>query len=117
MEKKQLPVGRDDFEDVIRKGLYYVDKTDFINELFDNDSGVYLFTRPRRFGKSLNMSMLKHFFSIDADKSLFDGLRISENKEICEKYKNKYPVISITLMVQSIFLCKTCYRQNKYSPF
>lgn len=97
MEKKQLPVGRDNFEDIIRKGLYYVDKTNLINEMFANESGVYLFTRPRRFGKSLNISMLKHFFSIDGDRSLFDGLKISKNKELCEKYQNKHPVISLTL--------------------
>lgn len=106
MEKKQLPVGTDNFENVIRKGLYYVDKTDFINEIFANESSVYLFTRPRRFGKSLNMSMLKYFFSIDADKSLFDGLKISKNKKLCEKYQNKYPVINLTLKSIS---------DNKYS--
>ena len=97
MEKKQVPVGRDNFEDIIRKGLYYVDKTELISEMIENDSGVYLFTRPRRFGKSLNMSMLEYFFSIDAEKSLFNGLKISENKKLCEKYQNKFPVISLTL--------------------
>ena len=97
MEKKQLPVGRDNFEDIIRRDLYYVDKTELIEEMFANESSVYLFTRPRRFGKSLNMSMLNYFFSMDSDKTLFDGLKISKNKEICEKYQNKYPVISMTL--------------------
>ena len=97
MEKKQLPVGRDNFEDIIRRDLYYVDKTELIEEMFANESSVYLFTRPRRFGKSLNMSMLNYFFSLDSDKTLFDGLKISKNKEICEKYQNKYPVISMTL--------------------
>ena len=97
MEKKQLPVGTDNFEEVIEKDLYYVDKTELISEMFENQSKVYLFTRPRRFGKSLNISMLKHFFSIDSNKSLFDGLKISKNKKLCDKYKNKYPVISITL--------------------
>ena len=97
MEKKQLPVGRDNFEDIIRRDLYYVDKTELIEEMFANESSVYLFTRPRRFGKSLNMSMLNYFFSLDSDKTLFDGLKISKNKEICEKYQNKFPVISMTL--------------------
>lgn len=106
MEKKQLPVGTDNFEEVIKDNDYYVDKSDFISEIFANKSKVYLFTRPRRFGKSLNMSMLKHFFSVDADKSLFDGLKISKNNKICEKYHNKYPVISLTLKSVS---------DNKYS--
>ncbi len=97
MEKKQLPVGTDNFEEVIEKDFYYVDKTELINEMFENQSKVYLFTRPRRFGKSLNLSMLKHFFGINANKSLFDGLKINKNKKLCDKYQNKYPVISITL--------------------
>lgn len=97
MEKKQLPVGFDIFDDIIRNNFYYIDKTGLIEEMFANKSSVYLFTRPRRFGKSLNISMLKHFFSLDSDKSLFDGLKISENKELCEKYQNKFPVISLTL--------------------
>ena len=94
---KRLPIGYDIFDDVIKKDFYYVDKTLFISDLVKNGSLVNLFTRPRRFGKSLNMSMLRHFFSIGADKTLFNGLKISDDKEFCEKYQGKFPVISISL--------------------
>ncbi len=98
MEKnKMLPIGMEDFEEIQKKDFYYVDKTRLIQELLSNQAKVTLFTRPRRFGKSLNMSMLSHFFSIDGDKSIFDGLAISKEKELCEMYMGKYPVIFLTL--------------------
>ena len=85
MEKKlKLPVGIDGFEKIRRNGFYYIDKTKLIEQLFLNWGEVNLFTRPRRFGKTLNMSMLKSFFEIGTDTSLFDGLYVSENKELCE---------------------------------
>ena len=94
---KRLPIGSDIFDDVIQNDYYYVDKTMLIKELVDRGSYVSLITRPRRFGKSLNMSMLRHFFRIGSDKTLFDGLKISEDKEFCEKYQGQYPVIAISL--------------------
>ncbi|MCD8012403.1 MAG: ATP-binding protein [Lachnospiraceae bacterium] len=97
MEKKRLPVGIDDFADFHQMGYYYVDKTGMIKELLDNPGKVNLFTRPRRFGKSLNMSMLKCFFEIGTDKSLFDGLAISKETELCEAYLGQFPVIAVTL--------------------
>ena len=96
-EKKKLPVGIDAFEKIIRQNFYYVDKTEMIAELLQNWGEVNLITRPRRFGKSLNMSMLKSFFEVGNDASLFDGLKISENKVLCEKYMGQFPVISISL--------------------
>ncbi|MCD8004029.1 MAG: ATP-binding protein [Clostridia bacterium] len=96
-KKKSLPIGTDIFSDIHSGNLYYVDKTGLIKELFDSYHKVTLFTRPRRFGKSLNMSMLEHFFKIGCDKTLFDGLEISKETEICEKHMGQYPVISITL--------------------
>ncbi len=95
--KKMLPIGMEDFEKLRVKNCYYVDKTGLIRDLLNNWSDVTLFTRPRRFGKSLNMSMLSHFFSIEGDKSIFDGLAISKEKELCERYMGKYPVIFLTL--------------------
>ncbi|MDE7320893.1 MAG: ATP-binding protein [Lachnospiraceae bacterium] len=92
-----MPIGIEDFEKMRTEGFYYVDKTGMITELLNNWSEVNLFTRPRRFGKSLNMSMLKYFFSFGCNPKLFDGLAISEEKELCEKYMGKFPVISITL--------------------
>ena len=98
MEKKlKLPVGIDGFEKIRRNGFYYIDKTKLIEQLFLNWGEVNLFTRPRRFGKTLNMSMLKSFFEIGKDKTLFDGLRISDNQELCEKYQGKFPVVSVSL--------------------
>ncbi len=94
---KKLPVGIENFEEFISQDFYYVDKTHFIAELLKAWGEVNLFTRPRRFGKSLNMSMLKSFFEIGCDKRLFDGLKISEETELCETYMGKFPVISITL--------------------
>ena len=104
MEKKQkLPLGIEDFERIRKDGFYYVDKTRMVKDLLENMALVNLFTRPRRFGKTLNMSMLKYFFEIGSDTmpsdtgSLFDGLEISKEKELCDKYMGKFPVISISL--------------------
>ena len=93
----KLPVGIDNFEKIRRDGFYYVDKTSLIEQLLNNWGEVNLFTRPRRFGKTLNMSMLKCFFEIGTDQSLFEGLYISKNKALCDAYMGKYPVISISL--------------------
>ncbi|MCD8052457.1 MAG: ATP-binding protein [Lachnospiraceae bacterium] len=97
VENKKMPIGIEDFAEIITQGFYYVDKTGMIKELLSNWGKVNLFTRPRRFGKSINMSMLKYFFEIGTDKSLFEGLAISKENELCEKYMGQYPVISITL--------------------
>lgn len=98
MDRKiKLPIGIENFKEIRTEGFYYVDKTGLIRELLHNWGKVNLFTRPRRFGKSLNMSMLKHFFEIDCDRSLFDGLEISEETELCDAYMGKFPVISISL--------------------
>ena len=96
-EKKRLPVGVENFEQIINDNYYYVDKTALISELLRSGGMVYLFTRPRRFGKTLNMSMLEHFFSIEGDQSVFDGVEISKDTKLCEEYMGKYPVISISL--------------------
>ncbi len=97
MEKKKMPIGIEDFAKLRMNNFYYVDKSSMIKELLSNWGEVNLFTRPRRFGKSMNMSMLRYFFEIGTDKSLFDGLAISGETELCEKYMGHYPVISITL--------------------
>ncbi len=94
---KKLPVGIESFEEFVTQDFYYVDKTMFIAELLRNWGKVNLFTRPRRFGKSLNMSMLKAFFETGCDRTLFDGLKILQEKELCKEYMGKFPVISITL--------------------
>lgn len=93
----KLPIGIDDFKKIHESDFYYVDKTKLIEKLINNCGNVNIFTRPHRFGKSLNMSMLKCFFEIGTDTSLFDDLYISNNKELCEKHLGKYPVISLTL--------------------
>ena len=93
----RLPIGIEDFEDIRRKGFYYVDKTALIKDLLEGWGGINLFTRPRRFGKSLNMNMLKYFFEYGCDPQLFDGLAISAETQLCKEYMGKYPVISITL--------------------
>lgn len=93
----KFPVGIDDFRKLRESHFYYVDKTRLIEQLLLNWSEVTLFTRPRRFGKTLNMSMLKNFFDIGTDKALFDGLYISGNKELCDEYMGKYPVIFLSL--------------------
>ena len=96
-DRKKLPIGIDIFEKLDRSEFYYIDKTGMIEELLQNRSEVNLFTRPRRFGKSLNMSMLKAFFEIGIDTTLFDDLYISKNQALCERYMGKYPVIFLTL--------------------
>ena len=93
----KLPVGIENFEDIRKLGFYYIDKTKLIEQLLQNWGKVNLFTRPRRFGKTLNMSMLRTFFEIGMDKSLFEGLYISKNKELCDEYMGKYPVIFLSL--------------------
>ena len=93
----KLPVGIDSFEKIRRNGFYYIDKTNLIEQILMNWGEVTLFTRPRRFGKTLNMSMLKSFFEIGADAALFEGLYIAKNKELCDAYMGKYPVIFLTL--------------------
>lgn len=97
MNYKKLPIGIDGFEKIRTNDFYYVDKTMFIAELLQNWGEVNLFTRPRRFGKSLNMSMLKSFFEIGSDKTLFEGLKITQEKALCKEYMGKFPVISISL--------------------
>ena len=94
---KKLPIGIENFEKMRREDFYYVDKSHVIGQLLTQWGKVNLFTRPRRFGKSLNMSMLQSFFEIGKDKTLFDGLRISDNQELCEKYQGKFPVVSVSL--------------------
>lgn len=94
---KKLPVGMEFFQDIIRNGYYYVDKTGIIRDLLNSGNKVTLFTRPRRFGKSLNMDTIKSFFETGADHSLFNGLEISKERELCIKYQGKFPVISISL--------------------
>lgn len=97
MEQLRLPVGIEDFAEIRRHGYYYVDKTQLIEQVLNRRNKVSLFTRPRRFGKTLNMSMLQHFFEIGIDPKLFQGLSISKNNELCEKHMGKYPVVSISL--------------------
>ena len=94
---KKLPIGIENFEEMRREDFYYVDKSHVIEQLLTQWGKVNLFTRPRRFGKSLNMSMLQSFFEIGKDKTLFDGLRISDNQELCEEYQGKFPVVSVSL--------------------
>ena len=95
--KKKLPIGIESFEEIRTAGFYYIDKTGLIRDLLQNWGKVNLFTRPRRFGKSLNMSMLKAFLEMDCDKSLFDGLEIAKETALCEEYMGRFPVISISL--------------------
>lgn len=95
--KKRIAVGTERFDEMIRDGYYYVDKTMYIKTLLQKRGAVNLFRRPRRFGKTLTMSMLKNFFEIGNDPSLFEGLAISREKEICERHMGKYPVVSISL--------------------
>lgn len=96
-KKKKLPVGIENFRELLTNEFYYVDKTEFIAELLDNWGKVNLFTRPRRFGKSLNMDMLKAFFEIGGGKSLFDGLMIAGETKLCETYMGQFPVVSVSL--------------------
>lgn len=97
MTKKKLPIGIENFEKMQLDKFYYVDKTYLIKELLDHWAEVTLFTRPRRFGKSLNMSMLRNFFDINGNQEIFNNLRVSQEKELCEEYMGKYPVVSISL--------------------
>lgn len=97
MEKLKLPVGIENFEEIRTKGFYYVDKTELIRDLLNSWGKVNLFTRPRRFGKTLNMSMLKYFFEIGTDSALFDGLAISREKALCDRHMGKYPVVFLSL--------------------
>ena len=92
----KLPVGIENFEEIRKLGFYYIDKTRLIEQLLQGWGKVTLFTRPRRFGKTLNMSMLRSFFEIGMDKSLFDGLYISGNKVLCDEHMGKYPVIFLS---------------------
>ena len=98
MKKMNIPVGVSDFEEIRKNGYYYIDKSGLIEELLSRTgTKVTLITRPRRFGKTLNMSMLKCFFEIGTDPALFDGLAISSNEQLCKDYMGKYPVIFISL--------------------
>lgn len=111
MEALKLPVGIEDFAEIRQAGFYYVDKTNFIEQLLDGWGKVNLFTRPRRFGKTLNMSMLRYFFEIGADASLFDGLQIAKNKKLCEEYQGKYPVIFLSFKnVEGLTFADAQYR-------
>lgn len=109
-EQKRLPVGLENFERIIKENYYYVDKTGLIPELIHNGEMVTLFTRPRRFGKTLNMSMLEHFFSIEGDPDLFRGLKVSEDKKLCEEYMGKYPVMSVSLKGINAATYETAFR-------
>ena len=110
-ESLKLPVGIEDFAEIRQAGFYYVDKTKFIEQLLDGWGKVNLFTRPRRFGKTLNMSMLRYFFEIGADASLFDGLQIAENKKLCEEFQGKYPVIFLSFKnVEGLTFADAQYR-------
>ena len=94
MKKYFMPVGKSDFEKIRKDGDYYIDKTGLIQQIIENSAEVTLFTRPRRFGKTLNMSMLEHFFDIHKDsKAIFEGLEISENTPLCDEWMNRYPTI------------------------
>ena len=95
--KLKLPIGIDNFEKIRKENFYYVDKTKLIEQLLERWGEVNLFTRPRRFGKTLNMSMLKYFFEIGTDQTLFDGLYISDNPQLKEEYMGKFPVIFLSL--------------------
>lgn len=93
----KLPVGIEDFKEIRRQGFYYIDKTRLIEQLLDSWGKVNLFTRPRRFGKTLNMSMLRNFFTVGTDQTLFDGLHISQRRDLCDEYMGRFPVVSLTL--------------------
>lgn len=97
MKNLKFPVGIEDFQDIRRNGFYYIDKTGLIEQLLDSWGKVNLFTRPCRFGKSLNMSMLRYFFEIGTDKTLFDGLHILQRKDLCDEYMGRFPVVFLTL--------------------
>ena len=111
---KQLPVGIEDFSKLRLRNYYYVDKTLFIKDLLDNLAEVSLFTRPRRFGKTLTLNMIKRFFGVGEDPTLFAGLNIEKERELCEKHQNKYPVISVTLKGVDSSDYKTCREKLAY---
>ncbi len=110
MITKKLPIGIENFEEMQKQDFYYVDKTGLIVDLLAGWGKVNLFTRPRRFGKTLNMSMLKCFFEIGTDKSLFDGLAVSKEKALCETYMGKYPVVFVSLKGVDGLTFETAYR-------
>lgn len=110
MTAQKLPVGIDSFEKLRREGFYYVDKTGLIVDLMQNWGEVNLFTRPRRFGKTLNMSMLKSFYEIGGDTSIFEGLRVSQEKQLCEAHMGKYPVVFVSLKGVDGLTFETAYR-------
>ena len=112
MRKKKLPIEIENFEEIRKEDFYYIDKTGLIVELLHNWGAVNLFTRPRRFGKTLNMSMLEHFFSLRGDKRIFDGLDISKETALCEKYMGKYPVVSISLKGMDAINYETAFRMG-----
>ncbi len=95
--KKKLPIGIENFDELQTEDFYYVDKSNLIKELLDHWAKVNLFTRPRRFGKSLNMSMLKSFFELGGNKEYFENLEISKESSLCEEYMGKFPVILVSL--------------------
>lgn len=97
MKNLKLPVGIEDFQEILRNGFYYIDKTGLIEQLLDSWGKVNLFTRPCRFGKSLNMSMLRYFFEIGTDMTLFNGLHIMQRKDLCDEYMGRFPVVFLTL--------------------
>lgn len=97
MKNLKLPVGIEDFQEIRRNGFYYIDKTGLIEQLLDSWGKVNLFTRPCRFGKSLNMSMLRYFFEIGTDMTLFNGLHIMQRKDLCDEYMGRFPVVFLTL--------------------
>lgn len=110
-ESLKLPVGIEDFAEIRQAGFYYIDKTNFIEQLLDGWGKVNLFTRPRRFGKTLNMSMLRYFFEIGADASLFAGLQITRNRRLCEEFQGKYPVIFLSFKnVEGLTFADAQYR-------
>ncbi len=111
MRKKKLPIGVENFEELRKEDFYYIDKTGLIAELLHNWGAVNLFTRPRRFGKTLNMSMLEHFFSLNGDKSIFDGLEISKETALIEEYMGKYPVVFISLKGIDALNFKTAFEK------
>ena len=110
MRKKKLPIGIENFEELRKEDFYYIDKTGLIVELLHNWGAVNLFTRPRRFGKTLNMSMLEHLFRVDGDKRIFDGLDISKETALCEEHMGKYPVISVSLKGIDARVYETAYQ-------
>ena len=113
--KLKLPIGIDNFEKIRKENFYYVDKTKLIEQLLERWGEVNLFTRPRRFGKTLNMSMLKYFFEIGTDQTLFDGLYISDNQQLKEEYMGKFPVIFLSLKgVEGLTFENAKYRWNVF---